>query len=643
MTSGRRQKQMPAEEADYEHDASEDESMVGVPAQQEPATIHRGNELADMQAVAAGAGRGSEYGVGGAFGQPRSSFQSGYDLKAPPIGSTPHEQQAHSLSHREPQTQATLSQRQDNDTESMTESENPSYEGEDEDISPQEAWRYSKAERFFGIGDEGGPANNPATMAEHRVTRTRRDRRGCHGSVVVVSEVACSHSCKISLLIVVCFIRDVLQQLDFSSLAYQKDQLSTRRRRNTIHSVGAEISCNLLNHSIRSSALSRSLHRFSAISLRYSIRSGDFETIRCTSMLLMQAERETSTSQELQNSTFFLVIAISSIKLFLNPQKPVNIPDGPPDYWTFAIHDQGLCTFRIMHFCNIYIKDAHVKQRSCTCYVPALSEQDILPDKMDIHTEQTYVARLPEPVFHQGVEQHFLFPPFAAHDFCSGHPTNKLVMMKYWQMQRMYMLKQNISISQRRIKQTRRDGQLVLNHIYASIHNTAFDDLLQSAGSISEDALSLDHPCRFYDVKNFVDRWILAYSQGRAYHYINTSSDSSLSSLQQDRYIYKQDLCKRSDSDVQGINWRSLGTSREEASAARVAMNAESVVDDCSRRNEAKTETMYQIHSFHGRHRARFAHYQLRNVVAATSRSDIFYASGDKVYSANLALPTKQR
>ena len=104
------------------------------------------------QGCAAGAGRGAEYGTGGVFGQPRSSFQSGYDLKAPPIGSTPQEQQTHDLSHRASQTQATVPQTHENDTESMTESEeNPSYEGEDEDISPQEAWRYSKAERFFGI------------------------------------------------------------------------------------------------------------------------------------------------------------------------------------------------------------------------------------------------------------------------------------------------------------------------------------------------------------------------------------------------------------------------------------------------------------------------------------------------------------
>ncbi|SMQ51020.1 unnamed protein product [Zymoseptoria tritici ST99CH_3D7] len=51
-------------------------------------------------------------------------------------------------------------------------------------------------------------------------------------------------------------------------------------------------------------------------------------------------------------------------------------------------------------------------------------------------------------------------------------------------------------------------------------------------------------------------------------------------------------------------------------------------------------ETHYKFRSFVSQHKASFSHYQLRSVLAASGRNDVYYANGSKVMRASLACPT---
>ncbi|KAF2482493.1 WD40-repeat-containing domain protein [Neohortaea acidophila] len=50
-------------------------------------------------------------------------------------------------------------------------------------------------------------------------------------------------------------------------------------------------------------------------------------------------------------------------------------------------------------------------------------------------------------------------------------------------------------------------------------------------------------------------------------------------------------------------------------------------------------ESRYHFRSFHSGHRAHSSHFQLRNLLAASNRSQVFYAAGSKVMATSLACP----
>ncbi|KAI6929699.1 WD40 repeat-like protein [Hortaea werneckii] len=91
---------------------------------------------------------------------------------------------------------------------------------------------------------------------------------------------------------------------------------------------------------------------------------------------------------------------------------------------------------------------------------------------------------------------------------------------------------------------------------------------------------------------------------------------------------------------MQGLHWQLLGPSRECALAARASMHAMQhhvgLVQGLQYGSGTQAPA-YRFRNFTTKHQARFSHYQLRNVLAATSRSDIFYADESKVYRTALA------
>ncbi|OMP87354.1 putative WD repeat-containing protein [Diplodia seriata] len=101
------------------------------------------------------------------------------------------------------------------------------------------------------------------------------------------------------------------------------------------------------------------------------------------------------------------------------------------------------------------------------------------------------------------------------------------------------------------------------------------------------------------------------------------------------RSILREDL-QGNRYDIQGINWDRLETVREAARDARtrlyqVSVGRVGVLPPRMARKLANTESYFRFRRMNTNHQALIAHFQLRNLIAATSRADIFYAGRSRV------------
>lgn len=87
--------------------------------------------------------------------------------------------------------------------------------------------------------------------------------------------------------------------------------------------------------------------------------------------------------------------------------------------------------------------------------------------------------------------------------------------------------------------------------------------------------------------------------------------------------------------DIQGINWDRLETVREAARDARTrlyqVLGRVGMLPPRMARKLPNTENYFRFRRMNTNHQALIAHFQLRNLIAATSRSDIFYAGRSRV------------
>ncbi|WPH02349.1 Hypothetical protein R9X50_00521200 [Acrodontium crateriforme] len=161
--------------------------------------------------------------------------------------------------------------------------------------------------------------------------------------------------------------------------------------------------------------------------------------------------------------------------------------------------------------------------------------------------------------------------------------------------------------------------------------------------SEDQDSLSVDDPRRNYDFAAFMEQW-----KAKPFHY-RKAPHLPLSSWQLRNEVCRSDIAV-SDCDMQGIRWADIGTDRSIALQARKALHpVECPYNMSSMRKEAllayspvsQEENIYQFRNFNSRHRAQISHYQLRNVLAATNHSDIFYAQGSSVVQTSGACRSK--
>ncbi|KAK3720804.1 hypothetical protein LTR37_003467 [Vermiconidia calcicola] len=172
----------------------------------------------------------------------------------------------------------------------------------------------------------------------------------------------------------------------------------------------------------------------------------------------------------------------------------------------------------------------------------------------------------------------------------------------------------------------------ILGRHFSSIVNSTMD----------EEALPVDDPRRSYDFANFMDDWRLRWLTGKQQPAFEPGLQPSVRIGRPSTDVTPTEM-REKHLDMQGLRWHLIGPDREAALDARATMHSSRCDRYPQRRSvspEQRTKNHYRFKRYIPRHRAHFAHYQLRNVLAATSRNDIFYSTGNEVIQTSLACPS---
>jgi hypothetical protein len=141
------------------------------------------------------------------------------------------------------------------------------------------------------------------------------------------------------------------------------------------------------------------------------------------------------------------------------------------------------------------------------------------------------------------------------------------------------------------------------------------------------------HPDQNHDMLSFLQFW--------RYHFANKNIEHPINSEACEPTVYgargiiteadvREDFC-----DFQGINWTRLGTQRRTARQFRnwyhehPQVRAYAIPSTASRLYD--TESLFKFRRMNTNHRTFIEHYQLRNLLAATSPNDVYYVSRSKV------------
>ncbi|THZ76579.1 WD40 repeat-like protein [Aureobasidium pullulans] len=138
-----------------------------------------------------------------------------------------------------------------------------------------------------------------------------------------------------------------------------------------------------------------------------------------------------------------------------------------------------------------------------------------------------------------------------------------------------------------------------------------------------------------YDVGEFLDHWDIQYHMGEA-GLMHLDDQRKAQWQLQGQIPFK-------NYDLQGLDWAALNTTRSQARLARKMLyplrytwTPPATYDEHS---VCRQQRMYASKDFYPHHKASHSHGQLRNVLAARSRNDVFYASKSKVMHTALSCP----
>jgi hypothetical protein len=161
---------------------------------------------------------------------------------------------------------------------------------------------------------------------------------------------------------------------------------------------------------------------------------------------------------------------------------------------------------------------------------------------------------------------------------------------------------------------------------------------------IDEDWWDVDDHRRSYDFTDFMDSWRLRSVVDKRAPAFPLGLQPSSKSWRPPEEVRSKDVTTNG-LDIQGIPWNLIGPTRAQALDARLQMHPSRQGGYAARlfapppMSPMDDHTAYKFRSFTGRHRAHFCHYQLRNVLAATNRSNVFYANRTKVHHTSFASP----
>jgi DNA-binding beta-propeller fold protein YncE len=181
--------------------------------------------------------------------------------------------------------------------------------------------------------------------------------------------------------------------------------------------------------------------------------------------------------------------------------------------------------------------------------------------------------------------------------------------------------------------------QMPIPHVYSG-HMSSSDSSLEPPPTQQEANLSISDRTSFLPITSFFHLIAPERPTVPGLDLVQVPASITKDDLQGDKY------------DYQGIDWAVRNTMRSRVRARRVDCegaktppSVEAVRKVCSVATVSflsdnlkhipqtpNSDNFFQFKRNNTAHRAFFPHFQLRNVLAATSRSDIYYASGQQVY-----------
>lgn len=161
---------------------------------------------------------------------------------------------------------------------------------------------------------------------------------------------------------------------------------------------------------------------------------------------------------------------------------------------------------------------------------------------------------------------------------------------------------------------------------------------------MAESAWSVDDPRYGADLLDSLDSWTardFSAMQAQLSDEIferATAEHSSLPTFNRQEMI-------ASGHDMQGIAWDDYGIDRHQCLRDRATLyhtsSSEKLLVDDELALDAQQERFYRFQYFNGSKRPKYAHHQLRHVLASVGR-DVYYANASQVMQASLALPSVQ-
>lgn len=159
-------------------------------------------------------------------------------------------------------------------------------------------------------------------------------------------------------------------------------------------------------------------------------------------------------------------------------------------------------------------------------------------------------------------------------------------------------------------------------------------------GFIEDEGLAVDDPQRSYDFAEFMKKW----SQIQCMYPDLDIRMPPVVKTEGFQGEVTQDDAREMGIDMQGLDWSRSGTHREAALDARrrfhPSQRRKYVPLGSKTRKLYEKEVHYGFKAFLRKHTSKISHFQLRNVLTASNRNDIFYSAGNQVMQTSLSYPS---